>query len=435
MARSGFALAELLLSFGALPVLSDQRAEIEGIDALVAQGAEARLGEPSEALVKGCVLVIVSPAVPLEAPVIKAAEQLGIPVLAELEFAARSLKGTQVAVTGTNGKTTTASLIGEMLKNAGKRAFIAGNIGLPLSAVALQTEDEDYTVIEVSSFQLEHVEQFHPRGAVLLNLTPDHLNRHGTMDVYGALKERMLANQTEGDFLIYNADDAFCREVAARAKARTIPFARQQVLTEGAWLADGKLMLGGRALCAAEELSLPGPHNLENALAAAAVAAELGVPAPVIRHSLRSFAGVEHRMETVRTVHGVRWINDSKGTNPESSIRGVESMTVPTVLIAGGDEKGTDFTSFAEAIADSGTIRHVILIGKTAGRIQAALHTAGYDAVTVAGDNFEWAIALAAEKAEKDGAVLLSPACASFDMFQDFEARGNRFKELVQRLP
>ena len=434
MARSGIAVAELLASFGAQPVLSDMRTDIEGLDVLEGLGCIPRLGVPSEDLVEGCAAVIVSPAVPLDAPVIRKAEALGVPVWAELEFAARYVKGTQIAITGTNGKTTTSSLVGAILTNAGKITYVAGNIGLPLSAVAPKTTEEDYTVIEVSSFQLEHIDQFHPRGAALLNLTPDHLNRHGTMQAYGMLKEGMLRNQNKVDFFVYNADDAFCVEVASRAQARAVPFSRTQVLANGAWMQDGQLMLEGRALCKAEEMNLPGPHNLENALAAAAIASQLGVHPAVIRHTLRSFAGVEHRMETVRTLGGVRWINDSKGPNPESSMRGVEGMNVPTVLIAGGDEKGNDFSVFAEAISGNESIRHVILIGKTAGRIRDALAAAGYTDVTMAGTDFAKAIHMAREMSEEGGAVLMSPACASFDMFKDFEARGNQFKEIVNAL-
>lgn len=434
MARSGMAAAELLLSLGAQVVLSDTRADVAGLEGLLEAGCEARLGEPSETLVVGCDAVVVSPAVPMEAPVIREAARLGIPVWAELELASRYIQGTQVAITGTNGKTTTASLVGDILKNAGRMAYVAGNIGLPLSAIATKVARGEVAVIEVSSFQLEHIESFHPHIAAILNLTPDHLNRHGTMEAYGALKESMLKNQTERDFFIYNADDAFCRQVAERAVARKVPFSRTQALQSGAWVQDGQLMLEGRALCPVEELSLPGPHNLENALAAAAIAAQLDVPAPVIRHTLRSFASVEHRMETVRTLHGVRWINDSKGTNPESSMRGVEGMQVPTILIAGGDEKGTDFTGFAEAVAKNENIRHVILIGKTADRILQALEKAGYTAVTMAGYDFAAAVMGARALSEEGGTVLLSPACASFDMFKDFEDRGRQFKELVNSL-
>ncbi len=431
MARSGIAAARMLAALGACPVLSDAKARVDGVEQLDGLGCEARLGVPSESLVEGCALVVVSPAVPPDAPVIREAARLSVPVVAELELAARLTKGTQIAITGTNGKTTTCALTAEILKQAGKDACAAGNIGLPLSAVALKTTEDSFTVIEVSSFQLEHMPAFHPCGVAILNLTPDHLNRHGSMEAYGALKEGMLRNQTPDDFYVYNADDAFCAAVAARARAKTVPFSRTRALSKGAWVEDGQIVVNGRALCAAGELSLPGPHNLENALAASAIASMLDVPPPVIRHALRSFQGVEHRMEPVRTVGGVRFINDSKATNPESSIPAINGMREPTVIILGGEDKGMRFDALAEAIRQNPNIRHAVLIGRTARTIQAALDTVGYAAYTHAGTDFEKAVRLARDLAAGCGAVLLSPACASFDMFKDFEARGRAFKEIV----
>lgn len=434
MARSGIASARLLCQMGARVILSDIRNDIEGIEELIALGCVARLGEPSECLLDGCDSVIVSPVIPKNAPVVVQAEKRGIDVLSELELAARFVRGTQLAITGTNGKTTTSMLTGEMLRNAGKSAYVAGNVGLALSSVALQTKPDDYTVIEVSSFQLEHMGQFHPYGAAILNLTPDHLDRHGTMETYGELKEHMLQNQNKGDFFVYNADDAFCREVAGRAAARAVPFSRIQTLKSGAWVQEGQIIVAGRALCEVDALSLPGPHNLENALAAAAIAAELSVPAPVIRHTLRTFVGVPHRMEWVRELDGVRYINDSKGTNPDSAIRAVQSMMMPTVLIAGGEDKHMSYEGFAQAICENKNIRHVILIGRMAETIREALALQGYTACTMAGWDFEKAIDLARRASVPGGTVLLSPACASFDMFHDFEERGNRFKEIVHAL-
>lgn len=434
MARSGVAAAGLLCAQGALPVLSDSRPDKAGLDTLIAMGCQARLGEMPETLVDGCDAVVVSPAVPMDAPVVRRAQALHVPVLGELELAARFVRGTQVAVTGTNGKTTTVSLTGEMLRNAGRRAFVAGNIGLALSGVALETREEDVCVIEVSSFQLETVDRFHPHVAALLNLTPDHLNRHGTMEAYGALKSRITERQEARDFFVYNADDPFCAQVASQTRAQAVPFSRLTPQETGAWVENEQILVEGRALCGVDALSLPGPHNLENALAASAMASCLGVPAPVIRHTLRTFSGVEHRMESVRVLDGVRYINDSKGTNPDASIRAVEGMTVPTVLIAGGDEKGTSFDGFARAIRANPNIRSVVLMGKTAGKIGEALERAGYSAYQTAGYDLEKAVRLARQAAERGGAVLLSPACASFDMFSDYEERGKQFKRIVNAL-
>lgn len=434
LARSGLAAAELLSALGAHVVLSDAKGDISGLDRLLALGCEARVGVPSETLVAGCDAVIISPAVPKGAPVVIEAQKLSVPLYSELEFAAGLLQGTQIGITGTNGKTTTCALTGEILKKAGKSTRTAGNIGLALSAVVRETTPESYTVIEVSSFQLEQMQSFHPHGAAILNLTPDHLNRHGTMEAYGALKESMLQNQNETDFFVYNVDDPFCVSVAKRAKARIVPFSVTKVLKEGAWVQDGQIMVAGRALCSVEELSLPGAHNLQNALAASAIASELMVPAPVIRHTLRTFQGVEHRMEMVGTIHGVSYINDSKGTNPESSVHAVRSMSAPTALIAGGDDKGMDFSVFAQEILKNQNIIHVVLIGKSSQKLQKLLDEMGYTAYTVAGFDFEKAIDMARRQVMGGGTVLLSPACASFDMFKDFEERGTQFKEYVQML-
>ncbi|MCL1795895.1 MAG: UDP-N-acetylmuramoyl-L-alanine--D-glutamate ligase [Clostridia bacterium] len=436
MARSGVAAAELLARLGARSVLSDVKDSVDDLPRLMALGCINRLAEPPESLVRGCDMVVLSPAIPPDAPVIAEAKRLGIPVLAELAFAARYVQGTLLAITGTNGKTTTSALLGDILTNAGKVTFVAGNIGLPLSAVALKSKPTDFFVTEVSSFQLENMDDFHPHGSAILNLTPDHLNRHGTMEAYGSLKEGMLRNQGADDFFVYNADDAFCAAAALRCGARRIPFSRTQTLHCGAWCADEQIHIPGCALCSAGELSaaLPGPHNLENALAATAIAVELQILAPVIRHSLRTFQGIPHRMEYVRTVEGVRYINDSKGTNPESSTQAVRAMKQPTILIAGGQSKHTDLSGFVRAICESGYICHAVLIGDTAEMLGDALALSGYNAYTLAGYDFEKAVGSARRLARDGGAVLLSPACASFDMFKDFEERGARFREIVQAL-
>lgn len=436
MARSGIAVAQLLSSLGARCVLSDTKPNVEGLSHLLEIGCVAKLGEPAETLVAGMDYVIVSPAVPLDAPVIQAANREGIPVCSEIGLAAQLLQGKQVAITGTNGKTTTSTLLRDMLENAGRVVHLVGNVGLPVSTVVLEAKPEDISVIEVSSFQLEHMEDFHPHGAAILNLTPDHLNRHGSMEAYGALKEGMLRHQLPSDFFVYNADDAFCVSVYERAKAKCIPFARQQKLKTGAWMQDGQLVLGGRALCDVDELGpgLIGPGNLENALAAAAMASELSVPAPVIRHTLRTFAGVPNRMEYVRSHEGITYINDSKGTNPVSSVQAVRGMKGPTVLICGGEDKGISFDGFIQAIIENEHIRHVVLIGDTAEQIERLLKQAGFDACHRVGYDFAKAIDTARSLAVEGGAVLLSPACASFDMFQDFEERGAMFRQIVHAL-
>ena len=433
MARSGLAAAKLLCQLGATPVLSDNKKEIEGIDELTAIGCESRLGEPAEALVEGCDAVIVSPAVWYNAPVILKAQQLGVPVMSELDFGFLHCAGSKYAVSGTNGKTTTVTLVAEMLKNAGRNAFTAGNIGIPVSQVAMEARPGDDIVIEVSSFQMEMTREFHPRGAILTNLTPDHLNRHGSMEVYGALKARMVAKMDANDFFVYNADDPFCVKTAEGCKARKVPFSRTQKLKSGAYVQDGQVIVGGKALCAAEEIRIPGPHNLENALAAACVAFAMDVPAPVIRHSLRTFKGVEHRIEFVRELEGVRYINDSKGTNVDSTIKAVQTMQRPTAIILGGYDKHCDFTPLAREMLASSMIREAVLIGATADQIENTLRREGFVAIHRA-DTLKDAIDRCRALAADGWNVLLSPACASFDMFSDYEARGRIFKELVNEL-
>ncbi len=434
MARSGLAAADLLLSLQAVPILCDRKTDIAGVSELAAKGCVSRLGEAPEGLLADCDLLLISPGIPIDAPVVKKARELGVPVTGELEFASALFQGKKIAITGTNGKTTTTMLTEEILKNAGKNVWAVGNIGTPVSSVVRGSTPEDYAVIEVSSFQMETADTFHPQVAALLNLTCDHLSRHGTMEVYGALKEKIAAHQSGDDFLAYNADDGFCAAAAQRAPAGVRPFSRRQILKTGAWLENGQIVLDGKALCSADELQIRGPHNLENALAAAAITGGIGIPAAVIRHTLRHFVAAEHRMEKVRVKDGILWINDSKGTNPDSTIRAVEGMTGPTVLIAGGEDKKTPFAPLAEAIVNNPNIIRVVLIGKTAGQIREALAEKGYTSVEDAGRDLEKAVRLSESLLPSGGTVLFSPACSSFDMFEDYEDRGRKFKALVNAL-
>ncbi len=442
MARSGVAAARLLVQNAALPVLCDQKPEDAfggALDDLRALPCVWRLGEDGTDALDGVSLVVVSPAVPLSAPVMLAAAARGVPVIGELELASQLAKDDNplVAVTGTNGKTTTVSLLGAMYREAGRVAHVAGNVGYPLSAAALLAKPSDTLIAEVSSFQLETIRDFHPRVAAVLNVTEDHLNRHGTMDAYAALKRRIFINQTERDIAVLNRDDAFCRDMAQGLDAQIAWFSKEPGVTQGACVEDGRVILrwGGeeRAVMEAREISIPGPHNLENALAAAMVAFVGGVPAPVIRHALRTFAGVEHRIEFVREAGGARYYNDSKGTNADATIKAVQSMRAPTVLIAGGYDKHVSFDALAACIKASGLIARVLLIGQTARQIADALKNAGFADVGFC-DTLEDAVREAARLSEPGGNVLFSPACASFDMFADYEARGHAFKELVHHL-
>jgi len=440
MARSGSAAAELLINHGAIPVLSDsQKLEAFGndLDALRDTTCEFRLGEDPVSLLTEVDGVVISPGVPIDAPIVLAARERGLPLVGEMELAYTLVQGDVLAVTGTNGKTTTVTLLGKMFENAGRVNYVAGNIGYPLSAVALLGRKDDIIVTEVSSFQLESIKTFRPKVAALLNITEDHLNRHGTMAHYAKLKQRIFENQQDTDIAVLNMDDPTVYKMASKIRCKVIYFSRNQPVNEGACVEDGKIVFvtGGekRLICDADSILIPGPHNLENALAATAMAASMGVPAPVIRHTLQSFTGVEHRIEKVRVFQSATYINDSKGTNVDSTIKAVRSMKVPTVLILGGYDKHTDFTPLCKEVAASGFIDNVVVIGQTAEQIHNSLEAAGYIKVTRA-YSMEEAVRASRELAVPGGNVLLSPACASFDMFHDYEQRGQVFKEIVNRL-
>ncbi|MDO4385952.1 MAG: UDP-N-acetylmuramoyl-L-alanine--D-glutamate ligase, partial [Clostridia bacterium] len=404
---------------------------------LKVEGIEWRLGEPVEGCLDGMDMMVISPGIPVEHPAVALARSKGIEVIGEVELAYRLGRGHVVAVTGTNGKTTTTTLLGEVFKNAGRISYVVGNIGDPYSAYASQMKDDDMVVCELSSFQLETVDTFRPEISLILNLTEDHLNRHHTMENYAAVKERVFMNQRGDDCVVLNYDDPITRGMAAHVKCRVVWFSRTQVPPEGAFVKDGLIVFGGSdaptPVCKVEDVYIPGPHNLENALAATAAAICAGVPAPVVRHTLRTFHGVEHRIETVRVLDGVKYINDSKGTNPDSTVKAVETMKEPTVIILGGSEKNSDFGKMCEVIRRN-PITYAVLIGKTGERIGEALKAHGFTAFEYAGYDFEQAIRIARAHAVTGGNVLLSPACASFDMFSDYEARGREFKRIVNEL-
>ena len=440
MARSGIAAAELLVNYGLQPVLNDRKKEEAfggDLDHLKELGCIFRLGEDPVALLDEVEGLIISPGVPIDAPVVKAALEKKMIMLGELELAYSRLLGDVLAISGTNGKTTTTTLVGKIFENAGRITHVAGNIGYPLSSVALKARKEDVTVVEVSSFQLESIKTFHPHVAALLNITEDHLNRHGTMEEYIRLKKRLFENQTEQDFAILNMDDAELMKMVPDLKAQVAFFSRTQRVENGAFVENGKIVWqwhgARRVICDVDQILIPGPHNLENALAATAMACAMGVPAPVIRHTLMSFTGVEHRIEKVRVFKGVTYINDSKGTNVDSTIKAVQSMKAPTVILLGGYDKHTDFMPLCREIVNSPFIDQAVVLGETARQIREQLEEAGYTKITRA-YSMEDAVNKARELAVSGGNVLLSPACASFDMFRDYEQRGEVFKQIVNNL-
>ena len=440
MARSGVAAAKLLNKAGAKVVINDNKTAEQLGDALLPLNGldiEYALGCPAGECLNGIDAMIISPGIPDTAGFVVKAKELGIYVTGELEMAYQLSSGEMVAITGTNGKTTTVSLLGEIFRNAGRTTHVVGNIGYPYSAAGFDSADSDMFVCEVSSFQMETAETFHPRCGALLNITEDHLNRHGTMECYAQTKMRMFQNMTAEDVAVFNADDPALVPYILQVKAQVMLFSRKVEVENGAFVRDGVIMTRWNGVettvCPAAELYIPGPHNLENALAAACMATACGVSADIIAHTFRTFTGVEHRIEFVRELEGVRYINDSKGTNVDSTIKAIQTMNRPTAIILGGYDKHCDFTPMVKEMLASDYIREAVLIGVTADQIERQCRENGYvnlhRAATLK-DAIDQCRALSADGWN----VLLSPACASFDMFPDYEARGRIFKELVNEL-
>jgi len=437
LARSGVAAARLLHACGARVSASDAKPLARlGDDArgLAQLGIRLFADDAAGAGVAGAELVVVSPGVPVEAPQLVAARRGGASIIGEIELGWRALEADTIAITGTNGKTTTTALTGALLAEHHRAVLVAGNIGTPLAGHALTFPPDGTVVCEVSSFQLETIETFQPRVAVVLNVTPDHLDRHRTFEAYLDAKARIFANQTAADCAVLNADDAPTRGLAERTRADVVWFSRRRPLDHGVFVRDGwivaKLNARLETIGPLSEIFLRGQHNVENVLAATACALWRGLPAAVIREGIARFRGVAHRIELVRDVHGVHYYNDSKGTNVASTIKALESFSEPIVLIAGGVGKGQDFAPLAEAAR--GRVREAVVLGEDGPRIAAALEAAALP--VRAADSMEAAIEAAREAASAGDVVLLSPACASFDMFDNYEHRGDVFRALVNGL-
>ena len=437
MAKSGFSAARLLLKLGAEVLLYDQKnAEaFPEIEELFAAGAQNRLGQDPQKVALEAQMLVLSPGVPVKQPFIEAAQKAGKPVISEIELGYQTAQAEFVCISGTNGKTTTTALTGQIFSDGGRHTYTLGNIGTPICEKSLETKKGDIIVAEVAALQLETIDQFHPRAAALLNITEDHLNRFGTMQYYGDCKMREFENQTTEDFAVMNLDDPLTASRIAQLHSRVLLFSRKQEVEEGAYLKNGSIVfkMNGveQEICPAADVRIPGPHNLENALAAVCLAMCMGIDPSSIAHTLRTFPGVEHRIEFVREVGGVRYINDSKGTNPDSTIKAIQTMTNPTVLILGGYDKHNTFDELFAAFTEQ--IVGIVVLGATKQKILKAAADAGYPASrTFAVDTFEQAVKKAREIAPKGGTVLLSPACASWDMFDNFEQRGEIFKQIVQ---
>ena len=381
-------------------------------------------------------MLILSPGVSPELDFIEKARESGAEIIGELEIAYRVGSGRYVAITGTNGKTTTTTLVGEIYKAAGRNTYVVGNIGVAVISKALAAEDDSWLVTETSSFQLETTKDFRPEISAILNLTPDHMDRHKTMENYGKAKAAVFKNQTPDQYCVINHDDEECMKLAKDCKAKVVPFSRKTTLDFGVYVdgdtiivkdEDGKIT----EICRPVELNIPGAHNLENALAACAIAYFGGIPADVIAKVLREFPGVEHRLELCDTIDDIRFVNDSKGTNPDASIKAIEAMKENIILIAGGYDKDASFDEFVEAF--DGRVKALLLMGKTATKIKNAAENAGFTDSIILKD-METCVREAYRIAQPGDVVLLSPACASWDMYSNFEQRGKHFKSCVQAL-
>ena len=436
LGRSGVASALFLKSRGARVTVSDAKSEDQlrkEIPALLDHGIAVETGGHGERTFQNQDLIVVSPGVPVDAETITQARALGQDILGEIELAAEFLQGQIVAITGSNGKTTTTTLTGEILSAGGLKTLVGGNIGTPAISLVPQATPETVTVLEVSSFQLETIRHFRPKIAVVLNVTPDHLDRHRTFTAYVDAKARVFENQQAEDFAVLNADDATCVELAGRTRAQVFWFSRKREVEQGAFVRKGEVVLrragSEQDLMPASEIPLKGSHNLENVLAAACAGALMGCEAGKIGDTIRNFKAVEHRLEYVATVRGVEYYNDSKATNVDATIKALESFPANVHLILGGKDKGSDYTVLNDLLRER--VKCVYTIGAAAEKIQSQIK--GATAIVHTGI-IESAVKQAATSARPGDVVLLAPACASFDQFQNYEHRGRVFKELVLAL-
>lgn len=440
---SGISSAKLLLEMGGEVVLYDSNASLdpETLKKEFEEGAKVTivLGELTWADLSGVEMCIISPGISLETPFVQMIDEARIPIWGEIQLAFQCAKGRLAAITGTNGKTTTTALTGEIMKSKFEDVYVVGNIGIPYTQVALQTEDNSVTVAEVSSFQLETIMDFRPDVSAILNITPDHLNRHHTMENYIAIKESITLNQTAKDICVLNYDDPVLREFGSpeneRRKSRVIFFSSRQQLAEGYYL-EGDMICyahNGRVseIVDTRELNLLGRHNYENVMAAIAISSSMGVSIDRIRRVVKEFKAVEHRIEFVLERSGVRYYNDSKGTNPDAAIQAVRAMPGPTLLIAGGYDKESQYDEWIESFGDK--VKYLVLIGQTRDKIAECAKAHGFTEIMYAEDMSE-AVRVCASYANMGDNVLLSPACASWGMFKNYEERGRIFKECVRNL-
>lgn len=435
LGKSGLAAALFLRRRGAQVTVSDVRsaeALAKDIPALLEEGIMVETGGHGLLTFRRQDLIVVSPGVPLDTPELVQVKSFGLPIIGELELAARFLKGKSVAITGSNGKTTTTALVGEILQEAGFPTLVGGNIGVPVVALIDESTDQSWSVLEVSSFQLETTEQFHPNIAVILNITPDHLDRHGTFENYARAKERIFEVQTERDQVVLNADNVRAAAAAARSKSNVYWFSLEHPVPQGAWVENGFVVYREVKDAPTEKviplsgIPLKGEHNVENVLAAVCAARLAGAPADAIRQAIEKFKAVEHRLEYVTTLNGVEYYNDSKATNVDATAKAIAAFPGGIHLILGGKDKNSDYTQLADLLRTR--VRAVYTIGSAAAKIEAQLRGM---VLLHSCETLEKAVNAAAAAARPGEVVLLAPACSSFDQFESYEHRGRVFKELV----
>ena len=435
LGKSGIASALFLADRGARVEVSDTKSEEElhhEIPQLLDRGIGVEAGFHGERTFTEQQLIVISPGVPYDVPQLVQARQAGIPVIGELELAARYLKGQIIAITGSNGKTTTTALTGEIIAAGAKKTLVGGNIGTPAISFVDEATDDTWIVLEVSSFQLETIQTFRPKIAMVLNVTPDHLDRHHTFEIYASAKARVFENQTATDYTLLNADDATCAAMAAQTRAAVCWISRQHPVERGAFVRGDNIVWidGGheQPIVPISEIGLKGAHNLENVLAGVCAGMLAGVAPPDIRRAVANFKAVEHRLEFVAAVRGVAYYNDSKATNVDATIKALESFPGRIHLILGGKDKGSDYSVLNQLLAER--VKRVYTIGAAAAKIESQIK----GAPVVSSGTIDNAVRKAAETATDGDIVLLAPACASFDQFMSYEHRGRVFKDLVKQL-
>lgn len=437
--KSGIGAADLLKKVGASVIIYDGNKELNIENVLSkledSSGVQVVLGELPREVIEKSDLMILSPGIAIDAPFVLDVKTAGVPIWGEIELAYVIGKGRLAAITGTNGKTTTTALVGEIMAACYKNVAVVGNIGNPYTTTAFSSDDDTVTVAEISSFQLETIHKFKPDVSAVLNITPDHLNRHYTMECYTEVKMSIADNQEESQPIILNYEDPILREYAPKLKNKIIWFSSRQKVYPGVFL-DGKNIIYADGetetfVTTTEDTTLVGIHNIENIMAAIAISINMGAPVDVIREAIKRFKAVPHRIEYVETINDVIYYNDSKGTNTDASIKAIEAMSRPTILIAGGYDKKVSFDDWAQAFGDK--IKCLVLLGQTSQQIAETVKKYGFENVIFT-ESLKEAVTVCAQEAEPGDAVLLSPACASWGMFDNYEQRGDMFKNYVLKM-